>query len=358
MNAQTEIAMTASVTSADLLKALGRVKTVIERRNTIPVLGMVKVAIHDGHCAIAGTNIDMWASAGCEGEGSVRFLIQPRLLEHMLRHGGPTIQIVQGADRVEVHSGDLAGRFNLLCPVEDWLEAGQGTFSKPVSIDAEVLRRAFEAVTPAISTEETRYYLNGSYFEATDDGLRVVATDGHRLALYDIDGQDWPFPGVIVPRQAVAWLKRELKGQTQVEVRHDADRNRLRFTAEGWFFETKLIDGNYPDYRRVIPKPDGTISVAVSGDALAALPVIEPHMTPVVKINPEKGRMSVTSVSTGEVYIPVTGKGPAFGLNAFYLRQFCPRGEAVRIDGTAARDPMLIIGADAALTRVLMPYHI
>lgn len=360
MNAQADIKtdVTASFATADMAKALARVKTVIERRNTIPVLGMIKVTIADGRFTLEGSDLDTWAWSGGEAEGAMQFLIQPRLLEQMLKHGGPLTQMTLTDSQIEIRTGNLTGRFNLVCEVADWPGNGDPAFTDPVEMDAAVLLRALDAVAMAISTEETRYYLNGVFFEPVDEGLRLVATDGHRLSLYEVAGQDWSHPSAIVPAKVIGWLRRHLKGQDKVRISHGGEYLRLRFATDAWVLDTKLIDGAYPDYRRVIPQPDGRISVALSGDALAAIPVLSLHHSPALKIDPEGGRMSVSSHEYGEVSLPITGRGPAFGANMLYLRQFCPRGEAIRIEGSNAGDAMLVIGADSALTRVLMPMRV
>lgn len=366
MNAQAEIktADTASFASADMLRALARVRPVIERRNTIPVLGMLKVSVADGRFALEGTDLDTWAYSGGEAEGSMQFLIQPHLLEQMLKHGGPTVQMSLTESQIEIRVGDLTGRFNLVCPLSDWPTNQDPEFSEPVEMDAPLLLRALDACAPAISTEETRYYLNGVFFEPADGNLRMVATDGHRLSLYEVEGQDWPFPSAIVPLKVITWLRRHLKGHDKIQISHEGKLMRLRFATDAWTLDTKLIDGTYPDYRRVIPQADAglsaenPISVALSGDALASIPVLDRYHSPALKIDPEGSRMSMTSHQYGEVALPITGRGPAFGMNLHYLRQFCPRGEAIRIEGSNKDDAMLIVGADSALTRVMMPMRV
>lgn len=377
MNALTETkpAEITTVSTSAMRTALAMAKQVIQRRNNIPVLGMARVTVKRGRCTISASDLDRYMQATCDAVGpAIDFLIAPNLLNHLLMHGGPTICMsIEKGERspvIAIKTGDLSARFNLHIPVEDMpIDVAQdGDFDKAQEIDASELRRALNAVAVSISDEETRYYLNGVYFHQNKDTgcLRLVSTDGHRLTIFDMPGVPWERDGVILHKEVIAQLRRDLRGVDTVNVSFAKDRLRLRFETAGWKLTSKLIDGTFPDYTRVIPEVDGTFDVSLSGDALAALPLIGDFSSTALHLHPNEKRMWVKSVELGEVSLPLTGKGGLCGINLRYMRDFCPRGEAVRVIGDTQKDrqissvsaALIIQGADPNVLRVVMPMRV
>lgn len=373
---ETKPAAITTVATKDMRAALNLAKQVIQRRNTIPVLGMARVTVKRGRCTISASDLDRYMQATCDADGpAIDFLIAPNLLNHLLMHGGPTICMsIEKGERspvIAIKTGDLSARFNLHIKVEDMpIDVAQdGDFDKAQAIDASELRRALDAVAVSMSDEETRYYLNGAYFHQNKDTgcLRLVSTDGHRLTRFDLPGVPWERDGVIVHKEVIAQLRRDLRGVDTVNVSFAKDRLRLRFETAGWKLTSKLIDGKFPDYTRVIPEVDGTFDVSVSGDALAALPFLRDFGSAALHLHPDENRMWVKSVELGEVSLPLTGKGGLCGINLRYMRDFCPRGEAVRVIGNTQKNSqvsrsvsaaLIIQGADENMLRVVMPMRV
>ena len=261
---------------ATFTAALDRVGKVIEKRNTVPILSHMLVRTGDRTAVLAGTDLDMEArttiEAEVEAEGAATFPVDlvagfARKLpagKVTLELKGGSLTVRSGRSRITVPSLD-AGDFPELPPdpaaASFELEAGQ--------LLALIERTAF-----AISTEGTRYYLNGIYLHAPVDGevvLRAVATDGHRLARHQIacpKGAEG-LPGIITPRKAVAEIARLAKPLGAEKVIVALSPTRLRLELGMTTLTTKLIDGTFPDYLRVIPASTDKVAT-LDAEALAA----------------------------------------------------------------------------------------
>lgn len=384
MSTMTEIQKStiATIATADLRDALVLARKCMQKsyRSAIPVLKMVRISTGRNGGSITATDLDREIETSFAVDGfPVDFLIQPHILGHFLQHGGPSIEISiepgQHGRVIVLKTGELTGRINEICPVEDFppslFETKKG-FDCPQTIDATAFRYALDAAAVTISTEETRYYLNGIFFEPVDGHLRMVSTDGHRLTQVDCPDIPWERDGLILPRVTVAQLRKDLKGVDKIQIAYSADATCLRIVTPKWSLITKLIDGTFPNYRRVIPQNvDGSFSVALTGDALAAFPRMGDSST-ALHIVPEESRMFVKAHDLGEVSMPLHGaKGVKCGVNINYLKALCPRGEAIRLVGRnpkkdtagfiprdSVTDPILVMGADENVLRVVMPMRV
>lgn len=390
MNVQTKIKPTTVDTKA-LRDALALVKPCMSKgtKRAIPVLGTVRVSIADGKGIITATDLDREIAVAFPAEGEpIDFLIQPRFLEHVLKYGGPTVEISRGEWKyigttlpaLIFKSGELTAKFNEIIPVEDFPESmfDKYSFEKSQEIEASAFRYGLDACAASVSSEETRYYLNGVFLESVPADhkpahvLRFVSTDGHRLTQATCPDIPWEREGMILPTVSVSQLRKDLKGLDKIKVAQSKDKLVLKVTNPNWSMVTKLIDGTFPDYRRVIPTDlDGSFSVALTGDALAALPRLSDRST-ALHIVPEESRMFVRSPDLGEISMPIyNAKGMKLGVNVRYLKEFCPRGEAVRLVGRNPKadnagtlhwdhvnDPVLVMGADENILRVVMPMRV
>lgn len=201
---------TAIIPAKPLLAAITALQKsgAIDKRNRIPVVGMVRLLVEDGMARVFGTNLDLWASILIEGEalGDLDILLRPDTLAHVLKHGGSTVLLskferdiqhekpAKGQERtierrVRIECGHIRADINDLIPSEDWpLPALPSVdVQRTAEMPGAELLRAIRLVMPTVSTEETRYYLNGSLLEAHALGhLRMVTTDGHRLTRLDL----------------------------------------------------------------------------------------------------------------------------------------------------------------------------
>ena len=264
----------------ELADALAAANLVIQSRNSIPILANVLLDAAGGCLTVSATDIDMTVSRHID--------IAPKAKLKTTIPGKPAAKFLSTLDceelGIEIQGDGLAlnnGTVKMkvpMLPAEDFprLDAGEGKAAK-ITLPAPDLLKAFDAVSFAISTEETRYYLNGVYFTHHEGRVRMVATDGHRMAVYDSVKTD-KFPDCIVPRLAVAAIRKRLaKVTTDVEIAVCAGSPRKRKCRFSWGREswlTKTIDGTFPDYQRICPSDFKAAVAFQTKDALKALTMI------------------------------------------------------------------------------------
>ena len=255
--------MKLSIERATLLKALSQAQSVVERRNTIPILANVLIEADGAQVSLRATDLDIEvvdrAPAMVERAGSTT--VSAVMLHEIVRKLPDGSLVSLTADAASGRLTIAAGRstFSLATlPREDFPVMASSEYTTNFTAPAKVLRRLFDKAKFAISTEETRYYLNGVYMHVAKnaDGptLRCVATDGHRLAQIDapLPANAAGMPGVIVPRKTVNEL-RKLLDDDDAEIAVSVSETKVRFATPAIQMTSKVIDGTFPDYTRVIP---------------------------------------------------------------------------------------------------------
>ena len=367
--------MKATIERATLLKSLGHVQSVVERRNTIPILSNVLVeALAEGGIRLMATDLDLQIletiEAKVETPGATT--ISAHTLFEIAR------KLAEGSE-VSLHAADgkMAVRasrsnFNLpTLPRDDFPIIAEGELPTKFELPAATLRQIIDKTRFAISTEETRYYLNGIFLHVADDVLKAAATDGHRLARVTVakpDGADG-MPDVIVPRKCVAELRKlldEIDGTVEVSL----SATKIRFGLGSAVLTSKLIDGTFPDYSRVIPTGNDKLlkidpkSFMQGVDRVAT---IASEKTRAVKmaLDTDKITLSVTSPENGTASEDVPGEyastGFEIGFNARYLMDILGQieGDTVEVHLADAAAPTLIRENDhAAALYVLMPMRV
>ena len=375
--------MKLSIERAALLKALGHVQSVVERRNTIPILSNVLLTAKGDTLAFSATDLDMEiadsATARVETPGQIT--APAHTLYEIVR------KLPEGAEVSLIYSGDdprlqvQAGRYKVNLPVlpaGDFPTMVSDGLSDLVEVDTGELIRLIDKTRFAISTEETRYYLTGIYLHSVvEDGralLRAVATDGHRLALADMPAPQGAagLPGVIVPRKTVQEARRLMDdaGET-VGLRLSPQKVRFDLGLAG--LTSKVIDGSFPDYTRVIPRENHrvmTVDNVLFAAAVDRVATISSEKSRSVKLSVESGRVTlmVRNMETGqaveELEVDYDGEPFEIGFNARYLMDVTAQivGEtaefrfADRTGSAAMLDPVLILDPlDAGVQYVLMP---
>jgi DNA polymerase-3 subunit beta len=246
-----------SIARDALIKPLNLVAGVVERRQTLPILSNVLLALEDKTLSLTGTDLEVELSgrveleaAGVDGEVTV----PARKLVDICKSlpEGSTIEFSLEAGKATVKAG--RSRFTLsTLPAADFPAVEGGDGSVALSLDQSLVKQLIDGTAFAMAQQDVRYYLNGLYLEIMGGRLRVVATDGHRLALATgpalVEAAD---TGVIIPRKGVLELSRLLDGSVPLELAIGT--NHIRATNEQFTFTSKLVDGKFPDYERVIPK--------------------------------------------------------------------------------------------------------
>ena len=253
--------MKATIERATLLKGLGHVHSVVERRNTIPILSNVLIeGEEEGGIRLMATDLDLQINETVEADVTEpgATTVPAHTLFDIVRKlpEGSQVELIAAEGRMQVNAG--RARFTLsTLPRDDFPVIAEGELPTCFELPAATLRQIIDKTRFAISTEETRYYLNGIYFHVSDEAqpvLRAAATDGHRLARVTVPRPDGAqgMKGVIIPRKCVAELRKlldELDGTVEVTL----SVSKIRFGLGNAVLTSKLIDGTFPDYSRVIP---------------------------------------------------------------------------------------------------------
>lgn len=372
--------MKATIERATLLKCLSHVQSVVERRNTIPILSNVLIeASSDGTVRVMATDLDLQVveSLGAvvvETAGAIT--VSAHLLFDIARKlpDGSQVSLDAAENRMTVKAG--RSRFSLpTLPRDDFPMIAEGDLPTSFELPAATLAQLIDRTRFAISTEETRYYLNGIFFHVTDDELRAAATDGHRLARYTLakpDGADG-MPDVIVPRKCVAELRKLLEETHGTNVLIDLSASKVRFTLggeNGVVLTSKLIDGTFPDYSRVIPTGNDKIlrlDPRSFWEGVDRVATIATEKTRAVKmaLEPDRVTLSVTSPDNGTAAeeVPADYKAAGFeiGFNANYLKDILGQieGDTVELHLADAGAPTLIRKDDQSpALYVLMPMRV
>ncbi|MFC4255499.1 DNA polymerase III subunit beta [Altererythrobacter xixiisoli] len=375
--------MKATIERAKLLRCLSHVQSVVERRNTIPILSNVLIeAAGDGLVRVMATDLDLQVVESLDAvsvDGAGAITVSAHLLFDIARKlpDGSQVSLEAADNRMTVKAG--RSRFSLpTLPRDDFPVIVEGDLPTSFELPAKVLAELIDRTRFAISTEETRYYLNGIFLHVADEDtpvLKAAATDGHRLARFTIDRPDGAagMPDVIVPRKAVAELRKLLEEAGDSNVLIDLSASKVRFTLGGeggMVLTSKLIDGTFPDYSRVIPTGNDKLlkldprSFFQGVDRVAT---IATEKTRAVKIGLETDKvvLSVTSPDNGtaaeEVPASYSSEPLEIGFNANYLKDILGQidGDTVELHLADAGAPTLIRQDDSSpALYVLMPMRV
>ncbi|MCE2509430.1 MAG: DNA polymerase III subunit beta [Alphaproteobacteria bacterium] len=363
-----------------LLKSLGHVQRVVERRTTIPILSNVLLSAEKGGLSLTATDMELSvvetlpADIGAKGQATA----PAHTLYDIVRKLPEGAQIAFDYDAESARLGLSAGRSRFALstlPVEEFPALSGDQFSHSFTLEAASLRNLIEHTSFAISVEETRYYLNGIFLHATENGsadvLRAVATDGHRLAQVEMPLPEGAtgMPGVILPRKAVLELGKLMEEMSDpVEV--GLSETRVRFTTADAILTSKLIDGTFPDYGRVIPTKNDKMLVVNRrefAEAVDRVSTISIEKSRAVKLGlaPGKLLLSASSEESGtaseELAVKYDAEPIEIGFNARYLLDIAQQieGEDIELMLADASSPTLLRDlAEGSALYVLMPMRV
>jgi DNA polymerase-3 subunit beta len=373
--------MKLAIERAALLKSLGHVQSVVERRTTIPILSNVRLEASDGALALSATDLDLSVVETTEAE-----VTQPgattapaHTLYDVVRKlpEGARVAIERSASGTELTLRSGRATFDLPClPADEFPTMGDEGLDHRFTLPAGELKKLIDRTRFAISTEETRYYLNGIYFHALDDGagrLRGVATDGHRLARVEIALPEGAagMPSVIVPRKTIGEVRKlidELDADATVGIRLSSAR--IRFDVGSAVLRSRLIDGTFPDYDRVIPTANDKLLVARTkefSEVIDRVATISTDRSRAVKLALADGKLTLSAVSpeagraVEELDVSYPSEPLEIGFNARYMLDMSAQieGDDIELAILDAASPMIVRDPkDNSTLYVLMPMRV
>lgn len=369
-----------SIERGPLLKAVAQAQSVVERRNTIPILANVLIEAEGSNVQFRATDLDIEVvdKAPAQVERAGATTVSAVMLHEIVRKlpDGALVTLTDdsAAGRLSVQAG--RSHFNLATlPKEDFPVMANAEYASNFSAPAPVLRRLFDKSKFAISTEETRYYLNGVYLHVADGDagkvLRCVATDGHRLARIDADLPEGAadMPGVIVPRKTVGELRKLLEDD-DMKIAVSVSETKIRFATPDLTLTSKVIDGTFPDYTRVIPQGNTRrmeVDATEFAQAVDRVATVSSERSRAVKLSLDEDRLvlSVNAPDSGaaeeELAVAYGDERLEIGFNAKYLLEIASqvdRENAVFLFNSSGDPTLMREGNDMTAVYVVMPMRV
>ena len=369
--------------SSDLLKALNHIHGIVEVRHTLPILSNIVLSAENNELSLSSTNLDIFCSDKIDaeivnsGEISVPAITFFEIVKRL--PSGSDVILSMGDEDTELILKCGRSKFNLsTLRTEDFPILSDKDLSTNFVISADELSRMIDKTKFAISNEETRYYLNGIFFHKAESNsikfLRAVATDGHRLAQYDI-----PLPqgaeeitGIIIPKKTVFELRKVLD-DADGDVSVSLNENKIKFSFNNLKIISKVIDGTFPDYTKVIPQNNdkkfktNNSELKNAIDRVSAVAINEETKSKAIKLTIENNKLnlSVESQSKGsakeEIDISYSNEKVDIGFNSRYLLDICNEvdGDEIDVNLIDSISPAIILDkTDENLFFVLMPMRI
>ncbi|MBL4786513.1 MAG: DNA polymerase III subunit beta [Cohaesibacteraceae bacterium] len=372
--------MKVTLERANLLKSLNHVHRVVERRNTIPILSNVLVRAEGEGLMFKATDLDIEVleSAPAMIQTAGGTTIPALMLYEIVRklRDGSEITLETNPDQTSLVLTSGTSTFNLqVLPESDFPDITAGEFSHKFTMKAADLKKLFERAQFAISTEETRYYLNGIYLHTVEvEGkliLRAVATDGHRLAQLDMSAPSGSegMPGIIVPRKAVSEIQKLIE-DPEADIEIEVSDTKIRLNIGTVVLTSKLIDGTFPDYQRVIPQGNDKelrVDCTEFAQAVDRVSTVSSDRGRAVKLAVSEGLLvlSVSSPDSGsaveELPVSYNAEPLEIGFNAKYLLDITNqlKSDDVIFKLAEGQAPAVIEdSADETALYVLMPMRV
>ena len=371
------------INSSDLLKALSHIHGIVEVRHTLPILSNIILKAKDNELTLSSTNLDIYcadkikAEVSIAGEISVSAVTFFEIVKRLPSGSEVVMTMEEGENEIILKCG--RSKFNLsTLKTDDFPIISDNDLSTNFVLSADELIRIIDKTKFAVSNEETRYYLNGIFLHKADRNsiqfLRAVATDGHRLAQYDI-----PLPqgaeditGIIIPKKTIFELRKVLD-DANGDVSISLNENKIKFTFNDLKIISKVIDGTFPDYTKVIPQNNNknfktnNNELKNAIDRVSAVAANEESKSKAIKLSLEDNKLnlSVESQSKGSaneiIDISYDGDKVDIGFNSKYIIDICNEvdGEEVDICLLDSVSPAIILDkTDENLFFVLMPMRI
>jgi DNA polymerase-3 subunit beta len=371
------------VNSTELLRALSHIHGIVEVRHTLPILSNIIITTHDNLLSLSSTNLDIFCSDDLEaevsqnGSTSVSAATFYEIVKRLPSGSEIHASLSEEDSTLTLKCGRSKFNLTTISP-DDFPKISHDDLNIQFVLSATELKRMIDKTKFAISNEETRYYLNGVFLHQTQknsiDILRAVATDGHRLAQYDI-----PLPqgakdmnGIIIPKKMIQELRRVLDDATG-DINIQLNENKIKFSFNNMQIISKVIDGTFPDYTKVIPQSNDK-SITTNNeelkkaiDRVSAVAINEETKSKAIKLIIESNKisLSVDSSSRGsaieEIDLDYNNEKVEIGFNSRYLIDICNEidGDKINLKFLNSTSPAIILdNTDENLFFVLMPMRI
>ena len=371
-----------SIDKSALLSALQHVHSVVERRNTIPILSNVLIEAKEDGVYLTATDMDIAVIEKIDLEKSEVMQLgttttSAQMLYDIVRKLPENIKVEllsEKNDRLGIKASSSSFALNCL-PAEDFPSISQEEFKYSFSTDANDLIRLIDKTSFAMSLEETRYYLNGIYLHAVNDSegdkLRTVSTDGHRLSRVDMNMPEGAneIPGVIIPRKTIMEIRKLLEDHSD-SINLSLSENKIKLSFSNVILTSKLLDGTFPDYSRVIPEQNDktiTISNQLLSEAVDRVSTVSTDKTRAIKVNINKNNLVVSATNPDKgsasesLEVIYDGEEVEIGFNSKYVldvaRQI--KGNEIIIKLSDSVSPTLVYDKDdKGVLFVLMPMRV
>ena len=371
-----------SIDRSALLTALQHVHSVVERRNTIPILSNVLIEAKEDGVYLTATDMDIAVIEKINLEKSEVMQLgtittSAQMLYDIVRKLPENIKVEllsEKNDRLGIKASSSSFALNCL-PAEDFPSISQEEFKYTFSLETNDLIRLIDKTSFAMSLEETRYYLNGIYLHAVKDTdgekLRTVSTDGHRLSRVDTNIPEGAneIPGVIVPRKTIMEIRKLLEDHSDI-INLSLSDNKIKLSFSNVILTSKLLDGTFPDYSRVIPEQNDktvTISNQLLSEAVDRVSTVSTDKTRAIKVNISKGNLIISATNPDKgsasesLDVIYDGEEVEIGFNSKYVldvaRQI--KGNEIIIKLSDSVSPTLVYDKDdKGVLFVLMPMRV
>ena len=371
--------MKISIEKNDIFRSLSHIQSIVEKKNTIPILSNVLIEAKDNILTLSATDMDIsiteTLSCNVIDQGSIT--VSAHILYDIIRkipEGNQVEFISNDGKRFSIRSGN--SKFSLSClPKEDFPIIEINELKSELIIDAQIFLNLIEKTRFAISNEETRYFLNGIYFHKrskdNQNFLCLVSTDGHRLAriYYEYKDDLNEMPGVIIPKKTINELCKLLPDYNS-PIKINLDPNKIVFYIDKMVLVSKLIDGNFPDYERVIPKNNDEILIverSVFCNAVDRVSTITNERSPAIKFKLLQNMMNLTSIdaesgsATEDIVTQYNGQEIEIGFNSKYMLEMINQldNEKIALRFNDASSPVIATeSSNSNLIYVLMPMRV
>jgi DNA polymerase-3 subunit beta len=357
-----------------ILKAISDTIGAVEKKNTIPVLQNIKIAVADDKVVLSATDMDILitSSFDCDMKNSGSTTVPAQMFFDIIRKIPDGLILIKLDNSLILQIKSGKSKYNLTCiDPSEFPALAETEMSNQISIDPLKLIKMIDKTRFAISNDESRYYLNGLFlqFYMQDDikEIRTVATDGHRLALSFMDSDFAESSSVIIPKKSVNEIRRIIDGVKNVSI--NLSRTKIKIVADRTTIISKLIDGEFPDYQKVLPKNNTQIALIDRKnlfDCVDRVATVASDKHRSVKLIFETGKVSLqvgldeNPLAFEEMDINYSGEKIETGYNAKYLLDIIAQidKEQIILKLKDSMSPTLIEAQDMSSIFVIMPVRV